>query len=363
MITRTIEPRINRRSLLKLAGAGALGAGAVPILTGCGDSDASSAEQLNAPDVEAAKEEGLVNIYTSVDTAALDAINAAFTEKYGIQVEYFRGDSQDAISRVLNEANAQAVQADVVETSDSTGIMYLKDEGITRAYQSPEAENFPAVYQDPDHFWTYTRLTLGVIAYNDAGLEAAPTSWEELAGPPFSDSLAYFSDSQGSGAARLWTIAENLGWDLLEAWAAASPLRVETPQLLRQTLERGERLVGIAQNDNHALSSQQDSDGSMRFAVASEGVPLEPAAISVTAEAPHPNAALLYHDFWLSEEGMQVLVDVGKKYVAREEMSQPEGAVPLDEITLMVPDYQKYIEERDTALTRLQEIFGGEWGL
>lgn len=360
MTFRTTET-LDRRSLLKLAGAGALGAGAVPMLTGCGSGDGTS-EQLAVADVDLAKEEGVVNFYTSVDTTALDAINAAFTEKYGIHVEYFRGDSQDAISRVFNEANAQSVQADVVETSDSTGIMFLKDEGITRAYESPEATEFPDEYKDPEHFWTYTRLTLGVISYNTS-LGTAPGSWEELAGSTFIDSLAYFSDSQGSGAARLWTLAENLGWDLLETWAAPSPLRVETPQLLRQTLERGERLVGVAQNDNHALSSKQDSGGTIDFAIASEGVPLEPAAISVIADSPHPNAALLYHDFWLSEEGMQVLVDVGKKYVARQGMSHPDEAVPLEEIPLMVPDYQKYIEERDSALARLQEIFGGEWGL
>lgn len=350
-----------RREVLRLAGLGALGAGLAPWLAACADAGPSLADLPSDPDIEAAKGEGTVMVYTSIDTKALEAINAAFTEKYGIDVKYFRGDSQDTISRLFNESRAQSVQADVIETSDTTGIMFLKDEDVTRAYESPEIAHIPAEFKDPDHHWVFTRLTLGVLAYNAAAMSSPPTSWAELADGPLSESLAYFSDSQGSGAARLWTLAEHLGWDTLEAWADNSPLRVETPQLLRQTIERGERDVGIAQNDNHALSSKLES-GTTDLAIPSEGVPLEPAAMAVVADAPHPNAALLYYDFWLSEEGMQILVDVGKKYVARSGMPDPEGAQPLSEITLMTPDYRTYMDGRDETLARFRDIFGGEWG-
>lgn len=358
----SVSNHINRRRLLQLTGIGSLGLVAAPLLAACGGpSNGSSTDELTAPDIDKAKEEGVVSFYTSLDTKALDALNAAFTAKYGIKVEYFRGDSQDAVSRLFNEAKAGAVKADVIETSDSTGIMYLKGQGITRPYMSPELVNYPDRYKDPDNFWTYTRLTLGVMMYNTKLISQPPTSWKQVADSPWGDTLAYFSDSQGSGAARLWTIAENVGWDVLESWAKKKPLRVETPQLLRQTVERGERGVGLAENDNHALSSKLES-GTTDFLIPDEGVPLEPAAISVVKGAPHPNAALLYHDFWLSEEGMSVLVDVGKKYVAREGMGAPKGALPLSDIKLMVPDYDKYIAERSEALGKLQKIFGGEWG-
>lgn len=355
--------RPSRRTVLRASGLAALGVGSASLLSACGSSgEPGGGELLTAPDVEKAKAEGVVNFYTSVDTKALEAMNAAFTAKYGIEVKYFRGDSQAAIARILDENRADSIQADVVETSDSTGIMYLKDQGITRVYESPDAAKIPAKYKDPENHWVYTRLTLAVITCNKK-LPKMPTGWKDLTQEPFRDSLAYFSDSRGSGAARLWTIAENLGWELLEDWAAAGALRVETPQLLRQTVERGERLVGIAQNDNHALSSKLDTNGETDLVIAKEGVPLEPAAMAVIAKAPHPNAALLYYDFWLSEEGMNILASIGKKYVSREGIEAPAGALPLSEIPLMVPDYDKYIKERDEVLARMQTIFGGEWGL
>lgn len=333
------------------------------LISGCGGAGDTpqSASNLTAPDVEAAKAEGSVTLYTSVDVKALDAINAAFTKKYGIKVEYFRGDSQDAVSKLITEGRAQSIKADVIETSDVPGMNYLKAEGLTQPYVSAESDKIRSDFKDPDNYYTYTRLTLGVISYNKELVANPPTSWADLADPKFSSQLAFFSDAQGSGAARLWTLGENIGWDQLEKWGASKPLQVETPQLLRQTLERGERGIGIAQNDNHALSSQVDS-GKTGYTIPSEGVPLEPAAISVVKNAPHPNAAMLYYDFWLSQEGMEIMADVGKKYVSRDGVPQPAGSVPLDEIKLMVPDYKKYAEERSEAQGKLAKIFGGEWG-
>ncbi|WP_109472498.1 ABC transporter substrate-binding protein [Ornithinimicrobium cavernae] len=352
------SPKTFTRLLTTLAVAGVL-------LSACGGSGGASPGQDQAPagppDEAAAQEEGKVVVYTSVDTKALEAINAAFTEKYGIEVEYFRGDSQDAISRLLSESRAGGAKADVIETSDTPGMIFLGEEGLTTPYVSAEAAEIPDEYKDPEGLWTYTRLTLGVIAYRPDKVEA-PTSWAQLSEEPYRSQLALFSDSQGSGAARLWTLAEELGWDTIESWGEAEPLRVETPQLLRQTLERGERAVGIAQNDNHALSSRADTDGAVDFAIPEEGVPLEPAAIGLVTDSPHPNAGKLYLDFWLSEEGMEILVDVGKKYVSRDGVGHPEGAEPLEDIPLILPDYEAYAEQRGEALGRLQTIFGGEWG-
>lgn len=351
---------VTRRRALGLAA----GLASIPWLGSCsgrGGATAGAPPALSAPDVDKAKAEGSVTLYTSIDTKALEALNSAFTKKYGIKVEYFRGDSQDAIARLLNESKARSVKADVIETSDSTGILYLKDQGITRPYASAELAKIPARFKDAQQYWAYTRLTLGVMTYNTKLVSTPPSSWRGVAAGPQGGSMAFFSDAQGSGAARLWTIADALGWDVLEGWAAMKPLRVETPQLLRQTVERGERAIGLAQNDNHALSSKVES-GTTTFVLPEEGVPLEPAAISLVKDAPHPHAAMLLLDFWLSEEGMKILVEVGKKYVSREGMPQPAGTVPMSDLKLLVPDYAKYVKERTQTLARLQKIFGGEWG-
>ena len=62
-------------------------------------------------DVAKAKAEGKVVLYTSLDTQIVDTIIAAFKEKHGIEVQYFRGGSSDVTSKVLAEADAGRPQA------------------------------------------------------------------------------------------------------------------------------------------------------------------------------------------------------------------------------------------------------------
>ena len=68
--------------------------------------------------------------------------------------------------------------------------------------------------------------------------------------------LVYFSSANGDGAPRIYTLAKHLGWDVVKAMAATKPLRVQTPQVITQVLERGERGAGFLQNDNIAWRSK-----------------------------------------------------------------------------------------------------------
>jgi len=78
--------------------------------------------------------------------------------------------------------------------------------------------------------------------------------------------------------------------------------------------------------------------------------------------AQSPNAAMLFYDFWMGDEGQQLLV-AGGKYSSRTDLAPPEGSPPLAEITLLVPDSADYQANRTEILERMAEIFGGEWGV
>ena len=88
-------------------------------------------------DLEQARGEGTVILYTSLDTKIVDSIIASFTEKYGIKVEYYRGGSADVTSKVLAEADAGRLQADIVDASDVAALMLMKERGILKPYRSP----------------------------------------------------------------------------------------------------------------------------------------------------------------------------------------------------------------------------------
>ena len=105
--------------------------------------------------------------------------------------------------------------------------------------------------------------------------------------------LVYFSSANGDGAPRLYTLAKHLGWDLLKVLAATKPLRVQTPQVITQVLERGERGAGFLQNDNIAWRSKLQGKPT-DYVFPAEGVPTEIGACGLLKSSARPHAAALY---------------------------------------------------------------------
>ncbi len=313
-------------------------------------------------DVEAAKKEGRVVLYTSLDTKIVDSIIAGFTGKYGIKVEYFRGGSADVTSKVLAEADASALQADMVDASDVGALLLMKERGLLAPYRSPSTASVPDNLRDPDGTWVADRLTQAIIQWNTKELGAnPPKTWEALTDPALKGRLVFFSSANGDGAPRAYTLAKAFGWELLEKLAANEPMRVQTPQLITQVLESGERAAGFLQNDNIAWRSKGTGKPT-DFVYSAEGVPTELGGCGVISKSARPNAARLFFDWWMGEEGQKLLVD-GGKYSSRTDIAPPTGSPPLAELKLLTLDYAEYQANRTEILEKMTDIFGGEWGV
>lgn len=318
---------------------------------------------LAAPFIaRAADNEGKATLYTSLDTKIVDAILAAFKQKTGITVSYFRAGSADVTAKVLAENDAGQTQADVVDASDVGAFILMKQRGLLRPYRSPAANSVAAEFRDKDDTWVADRLTQAVIQWNTQKLgDRKPTSWKDLADGRFRKQLTFFSSPTGDGAPRLYTLAKYLGWDLLKQYAALDPLRVATPQLITQVLESGERSAGFLQNDNIAWRSRMQGKPT-DYLFPAEGLPTEPGAVGLLKAAPHPKAARLLYDFWMGDEGQKLLIE-GGKYSSRADLPGPKGEPPLTQLKLMTIDYADYQKNRSDILQKMTDIFGGEWGV
>ena len=346
--------QLRRRRVLGGLLAGAATAALAPTLRAQGATESIDLEQARA--------EGTVTLYTSLDTKIVDSIIASFTEKYGVNVEYFRGGSADVTSKVLAEADAGRLQADIVDASDVAALMLMKERGILKPYRSPATETVPADLRDPDDYWVADRLTQAIIQYNAQEVGASPpATWQDLTAPEYQGRLVFFSSSNGDGAPRLYTLAQHFGWELLEQLAANEPLRVQTPQLVTQVLESGERGVAFATNDNIAWRSKLEGKPT-DFVYPAEGVPTELGAVGLIEGSSRPNAALLFYDWWMGDEGQELLV-AGGKYSSRTDLAPPKGSPPLSDLNLLVLDYAEYQENRADILERMADTFGGEWGV
>ena len=135
---------------------------------------------------------------------------------------------------------------------------------------------------------------------------------------------------------------------------------MQTPQLVTQVLESGERGAGFATNDNIAWRSKLEgkpTDSSTRpRACRPVG------AVGLIEGSARPNAAMLFYDWWMGDEGQELLV-AGGKYSSRTDLAPPEGSPPLGDSSCWLLDYAEYQQNRTDILERMADIFGGEWGV
>ena len=349
--------RFARRSVLK----GLAASGTVTLIGRGVWAQPAAPSEASQIDIGKAKAEGKVVLYTSLDTQIVDAINAAFTKTYGIEVQYFRGGSSDVTSKVLAEADAGRPQADMVDASDLAALLLMKERGLLRPFKSPAMDAVAKELRDADGTWITDRLTQAVIQYNTKEFGSAPPStWADLGKAAMNGRLVYFSSPYGDGAPRIYTLAKHLGWDVVKAMAAAKPLRVQTPQVMTQVLERGERGAGFLQNDNIAWRSKLQGKPT-DYVFPAEGVPTELGACGLLKSSTRPHAAALYYEWWMGAEGQAMLVK-GGKYSSRTDVAPPEGSTPLSKLKLLTLDYAEYRKNKAGILDQMATIFGGEWG-
>ena len=301
--------------------------------------------------VAAAKQEGRVVIYGSLETGIMDAVEKAFSAKYGIPIEYFRASSNKTLDRVLTEKRADRVQSDVVVTNRGP-MLLLKKEGAFARYVSPESKNFPDDVKDPDGMLSpiYREVIIGIL-YNTKLVKPqdAPKSLEDLTTPKWRGKWTMPDPSRhfttGAWLKNFDKLYGNDAMAMIRKLAAAKPILVESFIPSVQKVISGEALAGITYLKYVHIFGK-------------DGAPLDYARlpkyladghhVGIQAKAPHPNAARLFEDFFISPEGMKILASQGEFVTAKGLYPPIKGAesikaIPMDELDRK--EYKKWAAE------------------
>jgi len=265
--------------------------------------------------VAAAKKEGKVVIYGSLESGIMDEIEKAFTRKYAIPIEYYRAASNKTLDRVLTEARANRVQSDVVVTNRGP-MLLLKKANVFAKYVSPEAKNFPREETDPDGLLSpiYRQVIVGIL-YNTKLVkpEEAPKKLEDLLSPRWQGKWVMPDPSRhfttGAWLANFDKLYGSEAPAMVKRLAAAKPILVESFIPSAQKIISGEAQAGITYLKYVHIFGK-------------DGAPLDYARlpqmladghqIGIQAKAPHPNAARLFEDFFISREGMEIMAKEGE---------------------------------------------------
>ena len=304
-----------------------------------------SAHAAAQPLLEAAKKEGKVVIYGSLESGIMDEVEKAFTKRFGIPIEYFRAASNKTLDRVLTEARAGRVMSDVVVTNRGP-MLLLKKENVFAKYVSPEAANFPAELRDPDGLLSpiYRQVIVGIL-YNTKLVkpEEAPKSLDDLLSPRWKGKWVMPDPSRhfttGVWVKNLDAIYGKDHMAFVKRMAEAKPVLVESFIPSAQKVISGEALAGITYVKYVHIFGK-------------EGAPLDYVRlpkmladghqIGVQAKAPHPNAARLFADFLISREGMQIMAREGEFVTAKGVYPPIKDAEKINAVSMDELDRDEY---------------------
>jgi iron(III) transport system substrate-binding protein len=299
--------------------------------------------------LEGARKEGQVVFYASMEAVSAQKIVAAFEKKYPfIKVDATRIGSERMATRLVAEAQARKVRADVVQQSGFDFFGGLQ-KGLFDSYFSSERAAFPPEYRDEKGLWVMPAATLNVIAYNKKMVAAgdAPKSFWDLVEPKWRGQLLMDENESKWMAGMISYFGEAKAMDLMRKLAGQDIQFRVGHSLLQTLLAAGERAVVVVAFANGV--DRLKKDGAPIEWVGAEPIIGLTFGSAVVKDAPHPNAARLLSDFLLSREGQEVIASAGY-YSPRADVSSPilkeapakAKIVPLP--MTLAPRYNEYFQ-------------------
>ena len=265
-------------------------------------------------DVAAAKTEGRVVIYGSLETSTVNIIKKAFKEKYGIDLDYWWSSSTKITDRITTEFRAGKQLFDVT-LNHRPLLKIMKKEGIIGSFSSPAFQYFPPEVIDPDVGPAYRNVIIGIL-YNEAYIkdEQAPKSYEDILNPKWKGKFV-MADPTSHTTTTQWlaSFQKIMGKEkadrFIRGLGAQKPVLVDSITPAAQKILTGEVPIGFTFTKYVIIFGKE---GAKLDYVKVNKMLGDGQYIGVSSKPPHPNAAQLFIDYFLSEEGMKILADVGE---------------------------------------------------
>jgi iron(III) transport system substrate-binding protein len=322
---------------------------------------APPAEPVTPALIEAAKKEGKVVWYTSVDLPLAEKIAKAFEAKYpGVAVRVERAGAERVFQRIGQEYASNIHAVDLVNSSDAAHAIVWKREGKLAAHVPEDVAKFyPAEHKDPDGMFASFRVWVCIIAYNTKMVkpEDAPKSFKDLLDPKWAGKIVKAHPSySGTIMTATYQMSRDLGWEYFEKLAKQRIMQVQSSADPPKKLALGERAV-MADGNEYNIFQLKESGQPVEPVYATEGSPLIVGPNSVFKAAPNPNAARLLNSFMFSTEAQQLIVDIGGLRSMHPQTKEKPGRKPWSEIKTMKDDAAAVEKMSEEIKAKYQKIF------
>lgn len=348
------------RGIARVLVAGAIVALAPAALVSSAWAQAVNPAQLSGPNrtaqlIAGAKKEGSLTLYSSAPVPVTEALGAAFKKKYGVTVNVWRGGSEAILQRAVTEARAGQNLVDVMETA-GPDMEAANREKLLQPVKSPVYAQLMPEAVKPGRPWVAGRLSIFVTAYNTNLIRAnqIPKTYAGFAAPFWKGRLGVEADDSNWLMALADAMGEKKTIALFRSIVAKNGMSVRKGHtLLANLVASGEvPLTFTGYIEQIEGLKQAGAPIAMDFV---DPVIAMPTAAAVMAKAPHPYAAVLFFDFYLTD-GQKILAQHDYVPTNKNEQRLPPG------VKLHFMDVGQYLDENAKWRDLYKQIFSGDPG-
>ena len=301
--------------------SGAAAQKAIPkqVKTEAGTSGATAAarkafEKVSAELYAKAKQEGNLIVYSVWDVEHLRVVTEAFMKRYpGIKATYWQARNPEIVTRALTEFQGGQSSFDVVLSDNAPPV--LRAAGAIMNYETVQRD----VLYLHDPTLPTVSLQIQALAFNTKKIKPAemPKSWQDVANPKYKGMVA-LDDPMRAGPLSSMLAALRTQWKddgrfnnfLKGLKALGVPVHKSTSAMFRLVIS-GEYPICMPALLHDVIEEMHK--GTPVDYVKTNPPVLFPRQAGLYAKAPNPNAAKLFAEWLISEEGQKTIDSVGRE--------------------------------------------------
>ena len=309
--------------------------------------------------VEGAKKEGEITIYGSSDVSHFNESMRVFNLRYPfIKSSYLRASRARLVSTVMLEWRSNRNAVDIINSVLYQGFELLAPKGLIQPYLSPERANYNPIFYAKDGSWYTYHTLVGALVYNKNLVKPneVPKTYDDLLQPKWKGKLIFD------------TLSDYLLASFEHAWGKEKAVEYMKKLATQQLVFHGNRVLEVnlvaAGEFPIAIDVHADSAAEVREKGAPIGITVlrpylvKPHGLFLPRNAPHPFAALLYHDWLLSAEGQTVWGKNIGRTIARKDVPVRHPEFRVDPDFALIPETYANRAAREKYTREFRDIFG-----
>lgn len=344
--------------------------------------DAGEANQADewSKTLSEAKKEGKIFIYSTYPPQLRVAIMEGFLKRTGINVDIVTGVGAEISAKLLAERRAGLYLADAYVGGTTTLLTDMKPKGVLLPMEPilflPEVLDTRLWFKnalpwlDKDKMVMQTRYMAGgsqadVVFNTNLSNKTEFVSWYDLLNPKFKGKINLQDPTAAGKGGKFVNQAlthYGLDWDYMRALAKQEPFITRDKRLMLDWVAQGKHIFAI-NPDSVTFEEFKKTGASMDVSILKETKDVLGGGYSGVAlidKAPHPHAAKLFVNWFLSREGQTIYARADGSQSAREDV--PVDHLPPNKVRKPGTDYpvetEDFILQEAKIRPMIIEIFG-----